>query len=76
MRGPPPPIISGGVRAGGGRSSASSRRPNRPSKRHALAGEQPPDLLERLLEARDAQVERQAERSELLVVPARAERDP
>ena len=45
-------------------------------ERYALAREQAPDLVERLLEARDAAVEGQPERAELLLVPARAERHP
>jgi len=41
--------------------------------RHALAGEQSADDRERLVEARDVVVERQAERAELLLVPPGAE---
>ena len=70
---PVAPIISGGRRAGRGSRTASSTRWTA-RERHALAVQQPADDLERLLEARDAVVERDPERAELRLVPARAER--
>ena len=44
-----------------------------PGERHVLAAEEPPDDLERLLEARDEVVEREPERTELRLVPPRSD---
>ena len=74
IRGPFEPIISGGPSGRGprGRSSQSRAWYQRPSKSIGALAQERPDDRERLLEAVDPMVEREAEGAELGLVPAGA----
>ena len=73
IRGPLLPIIRRGGAGGAGISTASWACDVHAVERDPLPGQQPPDDREGLLEARHPVVVGQAERAELLLVPARAE---